>query len=113
MTGRDRAGNDSRVPPAVRAAEHAADDARGGGALAPAPPWWSQVRLTARKADAGASRSGRRRRSASSGDGPPPTRPLRLPTPRRIGGSLLLAIGYSLAVWSALFLIADALGDVL
>lgn len=33
--------------------------------------------------------------------------------PRRIGGSLLLAVGYSLAVWAALFLIANALADVI
>lgn len=112
MTGRDRPSDDNPTPPAIRSGKFIADDGHAERVFAQAQPWWSQVRLT-RKPGAETPRLRQRRRGAAPGDPPPPLAPFRIPTPRRIGGSLLLAIGYSLAVWAALFLIADALGDVI
>lgn len=112
MTGRDRPRDDSLAPPAIRSGKSTIDDGHAERVFAQTQPWWSQVRLT-RKPSAEHPRLRQRRRGPASGDPQPPLAPFRIPTPRRIGGSLLLAIGYSLVVWAALFLIADALGHVI
>lgn len=112
MTRPERPKDDRREQPAIRTAKSMSDDSHDG-AFASAEPWWSQARLTTRKTSDAPSRSRQRRRHSSQGDGSPPLGPLKIPTPRRIGGSLLLAVGYSLLVWAALFVIADVLADIM
>lgn len=113
MTRGDRPEDDRHAPPVVRFDEPSADDDRAVRVSTHAQPWRSQGRLM-RKPGAESLRARQRRRGSGPGDAaPPPTGPLKMLAPRRIGGSLLLAVGYSLAVWAALFLIANALADVI
>jgi hypothetical protein len=106
--------SDGSKPASVSAGKRIDGAQMSPGGFGAGQPWWGYVRLMARKPAAETPRL-RHRRRAPGGEASPHRRARTdlFRTPRRIAGPLLLAIGYSLLVWAALFLAFDALAKTL